>query len=444
MKNVFKLLIIFTTFLLTLNFRFVYAENVTDNAINFLKSKQDVSGKITSGFSSASQWTAIALAANNIDISTIKNPSTSLKDFLLTDIPVNNNAADWESRILAIIAIGEDPTNFGGTNYVQKLESFYTKGNIGDICALNDDIFGLLALTASGTSSSSQIRQDVLNYLLSKQDADGGFGWSAPGCAWYETASDMTAAAIQALQAAKDNGLTGTNLDYSISKAKAYLLINQNSDGGFGYFGKSDADTTGWVLMAFNVLGMQDSPQTNSAINWLISKQNSDGGFPGWNGSDSTTSAQALIALLGKGWIFTSTPVPTATPTITLMPPPGPTPTPTPTVTPTPTMTPIPTSTQTQTPTPIPSATPTPIPTLYWTPTPTPMPILTPTTIPFPTITLTLAPTEEVLGEKTKKDQTKSEILSKKEISKRNVFYLLGSIVSFGGALIYWIINFKK
>lgn len=318
----FKILLI-TTILLALSFsvHVVWADTAIDNGINFLKSKQDASGKITGGFSSPSQWSAIALTANGTDISTIKNSTNSLKDFLLTDVPTNNSATDWESRILAIVATDSDPTNFGGVNYVQNLETFYNNNQIGDTCALNDDIFGLLALVASGTSSNTQIKQDTLNFIVSKQDStDGGFSWSAPSCPWYGTAVDMTAAAIQALQAAKDNGLTNSNLDDAITKAKNYLLANQNSDGGFGYFGSSDADTAGWVLMAFNVLGMKDSTQALSTKNYLSATQQADGGFLSWSGSDSTTTAQALIALAGKSWvlkIFISsiTPSPTPTPT---------------------------------------------------------------------------------------------------------------------------------
>src|SRR5688500_10052476 len=155
--------ILFLTFLILLSITpsYIYADTVIDNGINYLKLNQDSSGKITNGFSSPSQWSAIAFAANDIDTSDIKNPTASLKDYLLTDIPNNGSATDWESRILAIVAIGNDPTNFGNTNYVHNLDSFYNNQQLGDICSLNDDIFGLLALIASGDSSSAQIKQDT-------------------------------------------------------------------------------------------------------------------------------------------------------------------------------------------------------------------------------------------------------------------------------------------
>ena len=121
----------------------------------------------------------------------------------------------------------------------------------------------------------------------------------------------MTGAAIQALVAAKQNNLTDSNLDSSIDRAKNYLLVNQSTDGGFGYYGSSDTDTTGWVLMAFNVLDMNDSTASAQTKNWLITQQSgTDGGFLAYNYglssyvSNSTTTAQALIGLSGKSWIL--------------------------------------------------------------------------------------------------------------------------------------------
>jgi len=387
---------------------FIHADSVTDNALNFLKSKQNEEGRITTGFSAPSQWSAIAFAINEIDVSTIKNPDNSLMDFLLTDIPAEPSAAtDWENRILAIVALGEDPTDFGGVNYVQKLENFYESSQIGDTCSINDDVFGLLALIAAGETSTLQIKQDSLDFLIQNQDPDDkGFGFSAPGCAWYATSADMTAAAVQALQEAKDNGLTSAGLDDAITKAKDYLLANQSSDGGFGYFGSSDADTTGWVLMAFNVLGLKDSTEAVNAKNWLLTQQSvDDGGFQAFDWglgalvSNSTTTAQALIALSGQDWIidvFTPPATPSATPSATSSPTPSPTPAPTPS--PTPTSSP---STNND-----PSPTPSPTPTLTTTPTPTPLPKLQ---VNDDYILSTPTPLPEVLGETITEDKQETK-----------------------------------
>ncbi len=400
-----KLTLIFLLIIFLFSPAYIYADSVTDNALNFLKSKQDSTGKITTGFSAPSQWSAIAFAINGIDISTIKSSDKSLKDFLLTDIPSEpSSATDWENRILAIVAIGEDPTTFGGVNYVQKLESFYNNGYIGDACSLNSDVFGLLALTASGSTSSTQVKQDTLNFLIQKQDSqDGGFGFSAPGCSYYSTSADMTGAAIQALQAAKANGLTNSGLDDAIAKAKNYLLTNQDSDGGFGYSGSSDSDTTGWALMGLNSLGLQESTPSAKAKSWLLTQQSSqNGGFQAFDYgsntfiSNATTTAQSIIALSGKGWIIkiftpstaSPSPTPIATPSAT------PSPSPTPSSSPTPTPTASPNSNSTSTSSPTPSPTPSSI------VTPTPSPKVQVITSDTPS-TYVPSPSPEVLGEAT-------------------------------------------
>lgn len=400
MKNALKILIIiiFSLFVTTN----VLADPVIDNGLNYLKNNQDSTGRITNGFSAPSQWASIAFAANDIDISTVKNFSVSLQEFLTTNVPSEpSSATDWETRILSIVATNGDPTNYGGVNYITRLESFFSNNQLGDECSLNDDIFGLLAEVAAGTTSSTQIKQAVLSNLISKQDSiDGGFGYSAPGCAWYSTSADMTGAAIQALVAAKNNELTNPDLDSAIERAKNYLLANQDNDGGYGYYGSSDTDTTGWVLMAFNVLDMKDSTAAANTKNWLVSQQSpADGGFLAFDYglntsvSNSTTTAQALIGLAGKSWILkifdptTLTPTP-ATPNPTKTP----TPTPTSTPTPTPTNTPTPTPTSTPQPTTVPTVTPTPL-------RPTGFAGQAPTQTKNPTPTNSV---EEILGIKTK------------------------------------------
>jgi len=358
-----SLLILFVFLFSFLVVKTTSADTVTDNGLNYLKTQQDSTGRITNGFSAPSQWSSIAFAANGVDISSIKNPSVSLQEFLTNNIPTEPSAAtDWETRILSIVATNGDPSSYGGINYVVKLENFFTNGQIGDECSLNDDIFGLLAEIAVGSSSATLIKESVLNYLITKQDTiDGGFGYSTPGCAWYSTSADMTGAGVQALVAAKQNGLTNTGLDSAIDRAKNYLLTNQNDDGGYGYYGSSDTDTTGWVLMAFNVLDMKDATVSASTKNWLVSQQSPEnGGFLAFDYglnksvSNSTTTAQALIALSGKSWILKIfnpillTPTPTTVPTSTSTPTPTVTPTSQPTATPTPTLTPTPTDVQTQ------------------------------------------------------------------------------------------------
>lgn len=295
----------------------------TAAAIDYLRSQQADSGKIN-GFGGESDWAAIGLTANGVDTLSVQNGSVSLQAFLLSDRPPPDAPATaWERKILAIVAIGEDPANFGGVNYMAKLESFANNGQIGDPNLLNDDIFGLLALLG-GKSSNTALKQDALNFIIAHQNTDGGFSYSAVG-PFNTSDSNDTAAAIQALQAAKEDGMTHPELETSLTRATVYLLSTQNPDGGFRYDDSpfstaSDGSSTAWALMALNVIGMGDSMAAQRAQAWLLANQEPDGGFhyQAGFGSDTYTTAHALIALSGNGWLVklpASTP-PVPTPTI--------------------------------------------------------------------------------------------------------------------------------
>jgi len=150
-KNIF--IIFVTIFALMVIVKTCLADS-SSNALHYLVSEQDSSGKI-SGFGGESDWAAIAFAADGVDIQTVKNPTTSLKDFLLQNPPAaSSSATEWERKILAISAIKDDPENFGGVDYLQNLKTYFDGSQIGDVSLLNDDIFGLLALIASGSVDS--------------------------------------------------------------------------------------------------------------------------------------------------------------------------------------------------------------------------------------------------------------------------------------------------
>lgn len=304
----------------------------------FLQSNQDETGKIT-GYGGESQWAAIAFASSNADVTSIKNPSASLKDFLLSDKPADNAAAtEWERRILAIVAIGENPSNFGGTNYIETLQALSKDNQIGDPSLLNDDIFGLLALIASGDLANQKIKEDALTFIINHQATDGGFSWSADSsCGWCGSDGNDTASALQALQAAKNNGMTHPNLDTTIEKGKGYLLSTQKSDGGFAYdtFSEADGSSTAWALMALNALDLSSSPEAEKAVSWLKANQGTDGGFQWMSGygGDTYTTSHAVVALNGKSWIIkiytpAASPSPTATPNVSPLPTATPLPTP--------------------------------------------------------------------------------------------------------------------
>lgn len=280
----------------------------------YLSDNQNPDGSI-SGYGGESDWSAVAIEASGQAASDINASGQSLADFLESDAPTAATpATSIERKIIAVSAIGGDTSSFGGVNYDELLLAQHTENQIGSATLLNDDIFGVIAVDASGNPSLNHMAQDGLNYFLSHQNSDGGFSYTTDTCAYCGSDSNDTAAAIIAIYAAENLGLTVNN---SAAKGAAlvYLLSTQLADGGFGYdiYSPSDGSSTAWALMALNTIGKSVAVQASQARDWLLRNQNADGGFSfgayGISASDTFTTAHAITALLGSTWLLSPTPL---------------------------------------------------------------------------------------------------------------------------------------
>ena len=281
--------------------------------IQYLANNQKPDGSI-SGFGGESEWSVEAVQAAGQQASAFAHGGSSLLDFLKTDVPGPGTApTTLERKIIAISAAGQSPSSFGGVDYESLLSAQHLSGQIGDTTLLNDDIFGMIAIDAAHDTSLLPEAQDALGYLLAHQGTDGGFSYSADASAGSD--SSDTAAAIIAMYAASDLGLGSPGVDAAQSKAQAYLLGTQQTDGGFGYdaFSPSDGSSTSWALMSLNAIGSSVSSSAASARGWLLNDQNPDGGFSygafGYTNSDTYTTAHAVTALLGTTWLLRPTPI---------------------------------------------------------------------------------------------------------------------------------------
>lgn len=236
-------------------------------------------------------WSVMALLTLGAD-----NGSTDfLKNISAT------SAIDYEAPILAITALGQNPKTFANQDYIAKLKSFYTNGQIGDPETINDDIFGMLALVSSGLPTNDETISGAKNFLLAHQNADGGWGYAQEG----NSDSNTTASAITALISA---GLPPS--DSRIQNALAYLKTTQNDDGGLTYDPKSsfgtasDPSSTAWVMWALTAAGIDLSSWSKSGhtpTDYLQSQQNPAGFFDAQETSFTPIqTAYAVIALAGK------------------------------------------------------------------------------------------------------------------------------------------------
>jgi len=280
-------------------------------AIAYLADNQGADGSIK-GFGGETEWAAIALAAQGYSASTFNSSGgTSLLQFLTADAPTTSTPVTTvERKIMAIAASGENSQAFGVTDYLALLAAAHTGGQVGDPTLLNDDIFAVIASDAVGGTELTSLAQDALSYVLAHQAADGGFSYTTASCDFCGSDSNDTAAAIIAMEAAAHLGISQPGLEVARGKAFDYLLTTQQADGGFGYdaVSPSDGSSTAWVLMAFNALGDIAGTPATAARAWLLANQNPDGGFSfgayGLTVSDTYTTSHAVVALLGTTWLL--------------------------------------------------------------------------------------------------------------------------------------------
>ncbi|MFA4819182.1 MAG: hypothetical protein WC621_05065 [Patescibacteria group bacterium] len=233
------------------------------------------------------EWVTMALVAGG--------ETLVAKDYLKTFS--GQSATDYAKRILAIVAVGENPRTFAGTDLVAGLKAKAQSGQIGNTNWLNDDAWGILALRAAGESASNTVVTGAKNYLLTNQRPDGGWSWQAGG----DSDTNDTAAVLMAL---KEVGLTYS--DSSIQNGFNYLHSNQQTDGGFPYdlaWPASDSGSTSWIMSAlykFNQNPVTWTQGSATPVSFLQSLQINNGSFK-WQAGDASGStamtAYAVVAL---------------------------------------------------------------------------------------------------------------------------------------------------
>jgi len=279
------------------------------NALSYLAKVQKDDGSIGTYLDSA--WALMGIvAAGKENFEDAGGDFEALVNYLEDNWSPSNNPSDYARMILAIVAADRDPTNFGGVDFVAELKGFYDGEKIVNPAspgALSDDFWGLMALIAAGERKDSEIIQKLVEYIKSKQNDDGGWGWAV------DASSDVddTAAAIMALISA---GVEPD--DEKIQDAIGYLHDQQLDNGGFPFFGASNVGSDSWAICAIVAVGQDPTTgdwvvDGNDPVKDLLRFQDTNDDSPtygafGWWGSDNPWpeygTANALNALVGVPW----------------------------------------------------------------------------------------------------------------------------------------------
>ena len=208
---------------------------------------------------------------------------------------------EYSRVILAVTAIGEDPSDVGGYNLLQPLADFEQTVFQG----INGPIFALLALDSGNyaipenIADSTQATRDLyVDYIVNAQLADGG--WTLMG---GEAEIDLTAMALQALAKYQDR----KDVTQAVEKGLAVLSQRQNEQGGYQYSTAEQAscESVAQVIVALAELGIKlDDPRFikngHTLLDGLLQFQQADGGFSHLTDekTDLLATEQAFYALV--------------------------------------------------------------------------------------------------------------------------------------------------
>ena len=167
----------------------------------------------------------------------------------------NSKSTDNSRVILALTAIGKDPTNVGGHNLLKGLDSMNYINKQG----INGPVFALIALDSHNYPTFGDVTRDVLiDRILSEQvKADGG--WALGGADEEASDVDVTAMTIQALAPYYK---TNAKVKTAVDKGLTWLSEHQQEDGGFASWGAVNSESCAQVIVALAALGID--PLTDS------------------------------------------------------------------------------------------------------------------------------------------------------------------------------------
>lgn len=167
----------------------------------------------------------------------------------------NSKSTDNSRVILALTAIGKDPTNVGGHNLLKGLDSMSYINKQG----INGPVFALIALDSHNYPTFGEVTRDVLiDRILSEQvKADGG--WALGGADEKASDVDVTAMTIQALAPYYK---TNAKVKTAVDKGLTWLSAHQQEDGGFASWGAVNSESCAQVIVALAALGID--PLTDS------------------------------------------------------------------------------------------------------------------------------------------------------------------------------------
>jgi len=209
---------------------------------------------------------------------------------------------EYSRTIVAMTAIGKDPSQVAGYNLLEPLgdyEKTICQGLNGPIWALIALDSGEYSIPANPQAKTQATRQLYVDAILAAQLDDGGFNLTSKGSA----DPDMTAMALQALAKYTEQERVAD----AVVRALDCLSSMQNGEGGFSSWGTENSESTAQVIVALCELGvgLEDRrfvKNGHTVLDALLGFRKDDGSFThvkgGADGSNQMASEQAYYAFV--------------------------------------------------------------------------------------------------------------------------------------------------
>lgn len=169
----------------------------------------------------------------------------------------NTYATTNERVVLTLSAIGKNPEDVAGYNLLAPLADMSyitTQGQNAAIYALLAFDSKQYTIPSAPEGVTQTTRDGLIEYLLSKELATGGWDWFSASAD-----PDLTAMAIQALA---PYYTTKPEVKTSVDRALSVLSAMQNPDGSYASWGSINSNSTAQVVLALTSMNM--NPDTDS------------------------------------------------------------------------------------------------------------------------------------------------------------------------------------
>jgi prenyltransferase beta subunit len=267
--------------------------------VSYVRGAQNADGGLGSAPSAASSpmvsgWAALGLAARGHAPARVRHGGRSLLTYVRATMDDIRAIGDVERTVLVVRAAGKDPRRFAGRNLVREiLDRRRADGSIAGYVSYTS--FGILALRASGVKRGARPLRRATAWLLRQQNDDGGFNTAGRG---GRSGIDDTGYAIQALVAAGRRDTRATR------RGARFIARSRNADGGYPLFRgiASNAQSSAYAVQGLVAAGTQRAARRSGLRylrslvqpNGLVRYSRTSAQTPVW------VTSQALLALAGK------------------------------------------------------------------------------------------------------------------------------------------------